>query len=63
MRRWLHTKEVGSVLRRSLSYADRADEGADFYVKYRVGSLELFTHASCATSVRNSLNEWPNLTR
>jgi regulator of protease activity HflC (stomatin/prohibitin superfamily) len=41
----------------SLSYAIEPTKVPDFYVKYRVGSLELFTHGILRDIVRNSLNE------
>ncbi len=41
----------------SLSYAIEPTKVPDFYVKYRVGSLDLFTHGILRDIVRNSLNE------
>src|SRR6202167_4646926 len=41
----------------SLSYAIDPSKVPDFYVKYRVTSLELFTHGILRDIVRNSLNE------
>jgi regulator of protease activity HflC (stomatin/prohibitin superfamily) len=41
----------------SLSYAIDAKRVPDFYVKYRVNDLELFTHGILRDVVRNSLNE------
>src|ERR1700692_179862 len=41
----------------SLSYAIEPTKAPDFYVKYRVGDLETFTHGILRDIVRNSLNE------
>jgi regulator of protease activity HflC (stomatin/prohibitin superfamily) len=41
----------------SLSYAIDPQHVPDFYVKYRVSDLELFTHGILRDIVRNSLNE------
>jgi regulator of protease activity HflC (stomatin/prohibitin superfamily) len=41
----------------SLSYAIDASHVPDFYVKYRVNDLQLFTHGILRDIVRNSLNE------
>jgi regulator of protease activity HflC (stomatin/prohibitin superfamily) len=41
----------------SLSYAIDPQKVPDFYVKYRVNDLELFTHGILRDIVRNSLNE------
>jgi regulator of protease activity HflC (stomatin/prohibitin superfamily) len=41
----------------SLSYAIEATRVPDFYVKYRVNNLDLFTHGILRDIVRNSLNE------
>jgi regulator of protease activity HflC (stomatin/prohibitin superfamily) len=41
----------------SLSYAIEPTKVPDFYVKYRVNDLELFTHGILRDIVRNSLNE------
>jgi regulator of protease activity HflC (stomatin/prohibitin superfamily) len=41
----------------SLSYAIEPSKVPDFYVKYRVNNLELFTHGILRDIVRNSLNE------
>jgi regulator of protease activity HflC (stomatin/prohibitin superfamily) len=41
----------------SLSYAIEPTKAPDFYVKYRVGNLEMFTHGILRDIVRNSLNE------
>jgi regulator of protease activity HflC (stomatin/prohibitin superfamily) len=41
----------------SLSYAIDPQKVPDFYVKYRVADLELFTHGILRDIVRNSLNE------
>jgi regulator of protease activity HflC (stomatin/prohibitin superfamily) len=41
----------------SLSYAIEPPKVPDFYVKYRVNNLELFTHGILRDIVRNSLNE------
>src|SRR6202162_2908917 len=41
----------------SLSYAIEPLKAPDFYVKYRVADLELFTHGILRDIVRNSLNE------
>jgi regulator of protease activity HflC (stomatin/prohibitin superfamily) len=41
----------------SLSYAIEPTKVPDFYVKYRVNNLELFTHGILRDIVRNSLNE------
>jgi regulator of protease activity HflC (stomatin/prohibitin superfamily) len=41
----------------SLSYAIDPRKVPDFYVKYRVNDLELFTHGILRDIVRNSLNE------
>jgi regulator of protease activity HflC (stomatin/prohibitin superfamily) len=41
----------------SLSYAIDAKRVPDFYVKYRVNDLDLFTHGILRDVVRNSLNE------
>src|ERR1700738_4642035 len=41
----------------SLSYAIEPTKVPDFYVKYRVGDLEMFTHGILRDIVRNSLNE------
>jgi regulator of protease activity HflC (stomatin/prohibitin superfamily) len=41
----------------SLSYAIEPTKVPDFYVKYRVSDLELFTHGILRDIVRNSLNE------
>lgn len=41
----------------SLSYAIDPKRVPDFYVKYRVNDLELFTHGILRDVVRNSLNE------
>ncbi len=41
----------------SLSYAIESAKVPDFYVKYRVNNLELFTHGILRDIVRNSLNE------
>jgi len=41
----------------SLSYAIEPLKVPDFYVKYRVNDLELFTHGILRDIVRNSLNE------
>jgi regulator of protease activity HflC (stomatin/prohibitin superfamily) len=41
----------------SLSYAIEPTKAPDFYVKYRVGDLGMFTHGILRDIVRNSLNE------
>src|SRR5260370_9323824 len=41
----------------SLSYAIDASKVPDFYVKYRVADMEMFTHGILRDVVRNSLNE------
>jgi regulator of protease activity HflC (stomatin/prohibitin superfamily) len=41
----------------SLSYAIEPTKVPDFYVKYRLNNLELFTHGILRDIVRNSLNE------
>jgi regulator of protease activity HflC (stomatin/prohibitin superfamily) len=41
----------------SLSYAIEPRKVPDFYVKYRVNDLDLFTHGILRDIVRNSLNE------
>jgi regulator of protease activity HflC (stomatin/prohibitin superfamily) len=41
----------------SLSYAIEPTKVPDFYVKYRVNDLQLFTHGILRDIVRNSLNE------
>ena len=41
----------------SLSYAIDPQKVPDFYVKYRVSDLEIFTHGILRDIVRNSLNE------
>lgn len=41
----------------SLSYAIDPQKVPDFYVKYRVNNLDLFTHGILRDIVRNSLNE------
>jgi regulator of protease activity HflC (stomatin/prohibitin superfamily) len=41
----------------SLSYAIDADRVRDFYIKYRISELDLFTHGILRDIVRNSLNE------
>jgi regulator of protease activity HflC (stomatin/prohibitin superfamily) len=41
----------------SLSYSIDRDKAPDFYVKYRISDLELFTHGVLRDIVRNSLNE------
>ncbi len=41
----------------SLSYAIEAAKAPDFYVKYRLGDMESFTHGILRDVVRNSLNE------
>ncbi|HEY9126329.1 MAG TPA: SPFH domain-containing protein [Acidobacteriaceae bacterium] len=41
----------------SLSYAIDPKMVPDFYLKYRVGNLEMFTHGILRDVVRNSLNE------
>src|ERR1700722_3481837 len=41
----------------SLSYAIEPTKVPDFYVKYRVNDLDLFTHGILRDIVRNSLNE------
>ncbi|HXN22576.1 MAG TPA: SPFH domain-containing protein [Candidatus Dormibacteraeota bacterium] len=41
----------------SLSYAIDAQKVPDFYVKYRVSDLDIFTHGILRDIVRNSLNE------
>jgi len=41
----------------SLSYAIEPPKVPDFYVKYRVGDMEVFTHGILRDVVRNSLNE------
>ncbi len=41
----------------SLSYSIEPLKAPDFYVKYRVSDLELFTHGILRDIVRNSLNE------
>ena len=41
----------------SLSYAIEAAKVPDFYVKYRVSDMEMFTHGILRDVVRNSLNE------
>ncbi len=41
----------------SLSYAIEPTKVPDFYVKYRVNNLDLFTHGILRDIVRNSLNE------
>src|SRR5713226_9115840 len=41
----------------SLSYAIEPTKVPDFYVKYRISELELFTHGVLRDIVRNSLNE------
>ena len=41
----------------SLSYAIEARRVPDFYVKYRLSDLEMFTHGILRDVVRNSLNE------
>lgn len=40
-----------------LSYAIEPNRVPDFYVKYRVNKLDLFTHGILRDIVRNSLNE------
>jgi regulator of protease activity HflC (stomatin/prohibitin superfamily) len=41
----------------SLSYAIEATKVPDFYVKYRVSDMDMFTHGILRDVVRNSLNE------
>src|SRR5258707_9457131 len=41
----------------SLSYAIEPTKVPDFYVKYRIGDMEVFTHGILRDVVRNSLNE------
>jgi regulator of protease activity HflC (stomatin/prohibitin superfamily) len=41
----------------SLSYAIEPAKVPDFYVKYRVGDMDVFTHGILRDVVRNSLNE------
>jgi regulator of protease activity HflC (stomatin/prohibitin superfamily) len=41
----------------SLSYAIEASKVPDFYVKYRVSDMDMFTHGILRDVVRNSLNE------
>ena len=41
----------------SLSYAIEPEKVTDFYVKYRVADMEMFTHGILRDVVRNSLNE------
>jgi regulator of protease activity HflC (stomatin/prohibitin superfamily) len=41
----------------SLSYAIDASKVPDFYVKYRVSDMDMFTHGILRDVVRNSLNE------
>ena len=41
----------------SLSYAIEPTKVPDFYVKYRVGDMDVFTHGILRDVVRNSLNE------
>jgi regulator of protease activity HflC (stomatin/prohibitin superfamily) len=41
----------------SLSYAIDPQKAPDFYVKYRISDLDLFTHGILRDIVRNSLNE------
>jgi regulator of protease activity HflC (stomatin/prohibitin superfamily) len=41
----------------SLSYAIDPQKAPDFYVKYRISDLEMFTHGILRDIVRNSLNE------
>jgi regulator of protease activity HflC (stomatin/prohibitin superfamily) len=41
----------------SLSYAIEAAKVPDFYVKYRVSDMDMFTHGILRDVVRNSLNE------
>src|SRR5258708_10030585 len=41
----------------SLSYAIERTKVPDFYVKYRVADMEMFTHGILRDVVRNSLNE------
>ena len=41
----------------SLSYAIEPSKVPDFYVKYRVNKLDVFTHGIMRDIVRNSLNE------
>jgi regulator of protease activity HflC (stomatin/prohibitin superfamily) len=41
----------------SLSYAIEPSKVPDFYVKYRVSDMEMFTHGILRDVVRNSLNE------
>jgi regulator of protease activity HflC (stomatin/prohibitin superfamily) len=41
----------------SLSYAIEPTKVPDFYVKYRVGDMDIFTHGILRDVVRNSLNE------
>ena len=41
----------------SLSYAIEPSKAPDFYVKYRVDDMEIFTHGILRDIVRNSLNE------
>ncbi len=41
----------------SLSYAIEPSKVPDFYVKYRVADMEMFTHGILRDVVRNSLNE------
>jgi regulator of protease activity HflC (stomatin/prohibitin superfamily) len=41
----------------SLSYAIDPQKAPDFYVKYRVSDLDMFTHGILRDIVRNSLNE------
>ena len=41
----------------SLSYAIEPTRVPDFYVKYRVGDMDIFTHGILRDVVRNSLNE------
>jgi regulator of protease activity HflC (stomatin/prohibitin superfamily) len=41
----------------SLSYAIEPLKAPDFYVKYRVADMEMFTHGILRDVVRNSLNE------
>jgi len=41
----------------SVSYAIEPTKVPDFYVKYRVGDMDIFTHGILRDVVRNSLNE------
>jgi regulator of protease activity HflC (stomatin/prohibitin superfamily) len=41
----------------SLSYAIEATKVPDFYVKYRIADMDMFTHGILRDVVRNSLNE------